>query len=471
MKTQHADKKLGRTLAFILIPPLLILSWLILAPGLVSTTPGKHNPTLSSSQSANYRITADILVEGGGVRGYQITTESLTPSVMLSKVANRTAAISGCSPALSPALHGGSHPNPNTITHPPDGAITAAPSITVTGNTAAGASILISTREDVYTTTAEDNGNYMMPGVTLILGPNTIESQSTDVYGNRATASIAITRTTYFLTGTLLSRVRDAGQPVTWETITWRADTPAGTSIVFRTRTGNTEPPPDSGTCDGTWSCWSEAYTTPGQAINSPPGRYIQYEALLSTTDGLASPALEDVTISYDVIPTPALSIAGYAIDDDTFDQSYGNNDGIANPGEFLEIHLSLTNTGQETASNVVIHPTTTSPYVNPYGAYFYDSSLDFGDIASGETVTRDDFDFVLSSDTPDGTTITFDLEITDGTDTWADSFDLLVSGSDTTLPDIGPVDVGPAHYIPVGNPANIVAFIREGGQSHIRDG
>ena len=159
----------------------------------------------------------------------------------------------------------------------------------------------------------------------------------------------------------------------------------------------------------------------------------------------------------------PTIQVSDYAVDDDIFGDSYGNNDGIANPGEFLEIALSLINTGDTIATNVVVTPTTTSPYVNPYGVYFYDDWLEFGDIAPGEVVIGDDFDFALSSETPDGTVITFDLEISDGIHTWFDSFDLSVSGSDTTPPAIDYADVQP-RYVPVGTTGTIFAFIREGG-------
>ena len=161
----------------------------------------------------------------------------------------------------------------------------------------------------------------------------------------------------------------------------------------------------------------------------------------------------------------PVIAIDGYVIDDDTLGNSYGNSDGIANPGEFLELDISLANTGTGTAYGVYAVPSTSDPYVNPYGIYFFDDNLWYGDIAEGTTVTGDDFDFMISADAPDGHVIDFALDIYDAYgDSWTDSFNVIVTGNDTTPPAIDNADVNPK-YTPVGNPVNIIAFIREGGE------
>jgi hypothetical protein len=297
MKPQRSKKKLAKTLTAVLVLPLLVLSWLILAPSSLSTTLEGINFTFSSGQSANYRITADVLVEGGepGSSGNYRISDVIGSAVEGGESSsNNFKLLSGPLPGLYPG-----EPFSNTITAPLNGDITATQSISVTGETLADASVVIRVGEDQYTTTADHDGDYVVPDVALALGYNMIESQGTNAYGNRATASVAISRTTYSLTGMLCSRVHDAGQSVTWGTITWQADTPAGTSIVFRTRTRDAAPPDDSCDDDGLWSDWSGVYAAPGQAISSPPNQYIQYEALLWTADGSVSPALEDVTIIY----------------------------------------------------------------------------------------------------------------------------------------------------------------------------
>lgn len=92
--------------------------------------------------------------------------------------------------------------------------------------------------------------------------------------------------------GTYTSPVHDAGLPARWGRINWIAKASNGTSISLQTRTGNVAEP------DNTWSEWSSEYTTPGQIVSSPSGRYIQYRAKL-TGSGSATPILDQVTINY----------------------------------------------------------------------------------------------------------------------------------------------------------------------------
>ena len=117
----------------------------------------------------------------------------------------------------------------------------------------------------------------------------------------------------------LTSDLIDLADSRTLRTITWDADTPPGTSVQIRTRTGNdlrevsryflssgeevpkaewdskpsffqgpivTETVPGPG-----WSNWSQAYLSPGERIRSPsPRRYLTIEArLLSTTPDTAA--------------------------------------------------------------------------------------------------------------------------------------------------------------------------------------
>jgi hypothetical protein len=94
----------------------------------------------------------------------------------------------------------------------------------------------------------------------------------------------------YASSGVFTSRVLDAGTGVTanWIGLTSTSTLPTGTAVSFMTRTSN----------DGiTWSSWT-ALGTNG-SIGSPPSRYIQYLASLSTTDTTVSPAVAQVTISY----------------------------------------------------------------------------------------------------------------------------------------------------------------------------
>ncbi|MBI3944917.1 MAG: hypothetical protein HY321_03290, partial [Armatimonadetes bacterium] len=93
--------------------------------------------------------------------------------------------------------------------------------------------------------------------------------------------------------GVFDSAVRDAGSIARPGRLTWIAATPAGTRVGLQTRTGNSEQP------DSTWSRWSPAYAKPGQTVTSPPGRYLQYRAVLESEKPGALPAVSEVAVVY----------------------------------------------------------------------------------------------------------------------------------------------------------------------------
>ena len=87
--------------------------------------------------------------------------------------------------------------------------------------------------------------------------------------------------------------VRDAGAVARWGSLSWRAERPVESALVFRTRSGNTAKP------DRTWSDWSEPLRNPsGSRIASPNARYVQWKAELSGRAG-ATPVIGSVTLSY----------------------------------------------------------------------------------------------------------------------------------------------------------------------------
>lgn len=94
--------------------------------------------------------------------------------------------------------------------------------------------------------------------------------------------------------GTFESPVHDAKMPSKWGRIKWIADTPEGTSVEVRTRTGNVENP------DSTWTDWSAAYpASGGQQVTSAPGRYVQYQVVLGASKLNVTPRVSLVSISY----------------------------------------------------------------------------------------------------------------------------------------------------------------------------
>jgi len=106
----------------------------------------------------------------------------------------------------------------------------------------------------------------------------------------------------YPRTGAFVSRVHDGGHPRTvWGALT--ADASGGV-VRFETRSGRTASP------GAGWSGWRA--TGAGGAIESPPGRYIQYRATLAAGDGRISPTLRRVELDHEAdTAAPAATIAG----------------------------------------------------------------------------------------------------------------------------------------------------------------
>jgi hypothetical protein len=97
--------------------------------------------------------------------------------------------------------------------------------------------------------------------------------------------------TPYAASGTYTSKVFDAGAPVSWLTMSWTADSPAGTNIVVSYRTGNTATP------DATWTAFAPVSASGGALAGS--SRYIQYSVQESTTNTAQTPAVKDVVIAF----------------------------------------------------------------------------------------------------------------------------------------------------------------------------
>ena len=93
--------------------------------------------------------------------------------------------------------------------------------------------------------------------------------------------------------GTYESSVDDTKFISRWGVISWRGDTPAGSSIEFYTRSGNFKRP------DQTWSDWAGPYRDQdGSQITSPHARYIQWKAVFRGSAS-ARPSLDEVSVAY----------------------------------------------------------------------------------------------------------------------------------------------------------------------------
>ena len=101
--------------------------------------------------------------------------------------------------------------------------------------------------------------------------------------------------------GSFESEVKDTGGTSSWGQIRWDGQTPQGTGIRLYSRSGNTDKP------DKTWSAWGGPYSRmSGEAIKSPSGRFIQWKAVLTTSNS-KTPVVNSVSVAYlprNVAPT-----------------------------------------------------------------------------------------------------------------------------------------------------------------------
>ena len=134
------------------------------------------------------------------------------------------------------------------------------------------------------------------------------------------------------------------------------------------------------------------------------------------------------IEVSTDACPQPGpLSIDHYTIDDDTINESSGNNDGLVNCGETIELYLSLHNAGGD-ATGVNASISTNDSYVT----WLFNTTSSYPDINAGQIgQNNSDFDFALSSQTPHNHSIIFTLQITaTNGGTWTDSVSVPVTCS-----------------------------------------
>jgi hypothetical protein len=137
---------------------------------------------------------------------------------------------------------------------------------------------------------------YSVDGVVVATQNTSIPTSMRAVVRDNTTGGTAVLvdwlrLTPYAPTGTFTSRVLDGGSSVLWDSASWTAGVPAGTTSVVRVRTGN------SATPNATWS----GYTTLGSsgASINVRSRYIQYQVVLTTTTPTLSPVFQDITMRY----------------------------------------------------------------------------------------------------------------------------------------------------------------------------
>jgi len=123
-------------------------------------------------------------------------------------------------------------------------------------------------------------------------------------------------------------------------------------------------------------TAWTEA-----DGIARVPGSFEETgePVVLTVTGAGVAPYIGSASV---VVGGPFLSYEGLTIDDDNTGASQGNGDGIANPAEKIELHVSLRNRGASAAT--AIHATLTPAQ----GVEVETAGVDFPTIPAGEAAT-----------------------------------------------------------------------------------
>jgi len=155
-----------------------------------------------------------------------------------------------------------------------------------------------------------------------------------------------------------------------------------------------------------------------------------------------------------------------YFIDDDTLGTSYGNNDGIPNEGEKIELPLMLKNYGNQDVYGVSAILSSDDALIA-----ITDNSEQFGNIAAGDSImSQDDYDFTVSTSTPNKHKILFQLDVYDLNDSiWVSHFEITVLAPNIELLSFAVDDSGMANcngVLDPGETAKVYCRLKNSGSA-----
>ena len=147
------------------------------------------------------------------------------------------------------------------------------------------------------------------------------------------------------------SPVHDASTVARWGQVSWRAQKDARSTLVFRTRAGNSARP------DKTWSDWSDPLSTPGgSTISSPNARFVQWKAEFAGTGG-SSPVLTGVNLSYLPQNTPPV-VKTLNVTTQVGVSASGSKSAVLPAASTGTYSITVTDTGESGASSLSGTPT-----------------------------------------------------------------------------------------------------------------
>lgn len=98
----------------------------------------------------------------------------------------------------------------------------------------------------------------------------------------------------FYLSGVLTSKIIDSGAQAKWERISYESEIPAGTVVIFETRTKKEFLDDSKEDKNHGWSAWEKVDKF---KITSPEGRYIQYRIHLITDSDDYTPVVKSISL------------------------------------------------------------------------------------------------------------------------------------------------------------------------------
>ncbi|MBU2692348.1 MAG: T9SS type A sorting domain-containing protein [Candidatus Eisenbacteria bacterium] len=179
-------------------------------------------------------------------------------------------------------------------------------------------------------------------------------------------------------------------------------------------------------------------------------------DLLVTVTKHNCLPYLATVPVTN---PTLFVGFESFTIDDDTSGESQGDNNGLPNPGETIELPVQVKNFGTSSAASVTATLTTDDPYIT-----ITDGNEAFGTVAGGASVwSADDFDFTIDLGCPHGRVIQFALEVSSGATSWHSLVEVEVISADLQFQDFR-VEDGFNGILDPGETAGLRLKIYNGG-------
>jgi len=175
------------------------------------------------------------------------------------------------------------------------------------------------------------------------------------------------------------------------------------------------------------------------------PTKEVEFILILTSDEGSWE---QTITVLIEELGTPELTFNSFIIDDDEEGQSNGDSDGIAEPGEQIELNVLINNIGNGPANNVGGTISTDDVFIE-----ILDDHENFGDMEAGEEAwSVNDFDFKIADDCPEKDVVfTFDLDSDEGN--WSTTFTIHISNlayyniESYASPEIGGATQGDGEY------------------------